>query len=77
VLQPPHFLAESGYQIHDWPELLRVTGVFYTCGTIDSKKAMLYIASKLKAIMAIGIIYDFDNDKVVEEFKSTKGDQYE
>ncbi len=63
-----NLLVESGYQIHTWPENKVVTAVFYTCGEINSRDAMLYVGSQLKAKKVKGIIFCYDTEKVVEEF---------
>jgi S-adenosylmethionine/arginine decarboxylase-like enzyme len=59
-------LEESGYQVHSWPEDRIVNGIFYTCGQIDSKKAVEFIGQKLEAKSAWGSITYLDIQKIAK-----------
>ena len=66
-------LQESHYAAHTWPKDQVVIGVFYTCGTIDSKRAVEFISQELKAEKVWGSITYLDTQKIVEYGLTIKG----
>lgn len=61
-------LAESHYAIHTWPENKTVTGVFYTCGNINSLEAMKETAKRLEAERVVGVIFCYDCEQIIHQF---------